>query len=87
MEMEEGVQPNTVSYNTVINSISKSDDKNAADYSLEVLECMEKLHKGENKSSVRPDAFSYTTVINALSRSKKYGSPQKAEELLKKWLQ
>ena len=86
-ETEEGVQPNTVSYNTVINSISKSDDENAADYSLEVLECMEKLHKGENKSSVRPDVFSYTTVINPLSHSKKHGSPQKAEELLKKWLQ
>ena len=84
METEEGVQPNTVRYNTVINSISKSDDENAAEHSLEVLKRIEKLHKGENKSSVRPDVFSYTTVINALSRSKKPGAPQKAKELLEK---
>ena len=53
------------------NAVLECDDENAAEHWLEVLKRMEKLHKGENKSSVRPDVFSYTTVINALSRSKK----------------
>uniref|UniRef100_A0A7S1ULX4 Pentacotripeptide-repeat region of PRORP domain-containing protein n=1 Tax=Grammatophora oceanica TaxID=210454 RepID=A0A7S1ULX4_9STRA len=68
------VEPNTISFNTVLNAWAKSDDADAPDRCLQLLEEM-----GESQV-LRPDIVSFATVIDSFGRR---GRAQEADKLFR----
>lgn len=83
-EDHEVPEPNTVTYNVCLAALARSNDRNAAIIAEELVERMEKRSRSDSgKSNVRPDVVSYQSLIHAWSNSRRWGSPQRAEEILK----
>jgi len=74
--LEEGIEPDVVTYNIVINAFASGSNDQS------VLEAEKILRNLEENPFVRADRFSYNGVLKAYSNN---GEPERAEELLKRW--
>lgn len=62
---DKDVRPNLISFNAVLNTLSKARTIQAAYRAEELLEQMEDLHKRSALyKSVRPNVISYTAVVS-----------------------
>ena len=78
------IHPNTRTYNTVINILSKSGPK-WCEKAEEVLTRLEKhMDTNTNQINLKPDIISYSTCINAWSKSRCYDKAEKAYTVLKR---
>jgi len=76
------IRPDTYTYNTVIDVLAKSGERDAAEKATELLKRMEYLYKVQGRDEVKPDKFTYTSVINAWSKSREKGAARRAEQLV-----
>jgi len=76
------VRPNTITFNTVIDAWSKSNEPKGAARAEKLLKTMQKLHE-EGYPDVRPDTYSFASVLNAYANSNNPKSARKAEDILK----
>jgi hypothetical protein len=74
------IYPNRISYNILIDAISKSNTPNQAELAVETLENMMKLHRLE-RDDIKPDLYTYSCVLNACARTQ--GSLKCRNEALK----
>ena len=58
-------RPDSSSYNTVINAISKSQAEGKAQKALRMLRKMDKLYRAGRNEDACPNEFSYTSVLNS----------------------
>jgi len=79
------VAPNSILYNSLIDCIVKSGQReganDAASQAEEVLRTMEVMHRSGN-SNVRPNAYGYSMVLTCCARSKEPGAAERAERIL-----
>lgn len=73
-------QPNTLTYNSMINCYSKSKG-GASDKALALLESMKERSKA-GAEECSPDVVTYTSVIDALAKEQTAEAAAKAESLL-----
>jgi hypothetical protein len=78
---DETIEPNTVSYCSVLDCLARSRNWKAYNESLKILDRMEELY-AEGYESVRPCARAYSIVISTIARSRKKGKAVKAQEIL-----
>lgn len=63
---DKDVRPNLISFNAVLNTLSKARTVEAAQRAEELLEQMESLHKrSELYRSAKPNVISYTAVVSS----------------------
>ena len=74
--------PNTITFNSVLNALSKSRKEGSATRAEQVLRHMQDLHKSGDVN-VQPDTFSFSSVLNAHANSCEHGAGEKAERILK----
>jgi hypothetical protein len=75
------VQPNTVTFNTVIDAYAKSQDPSAPEKAEALLYRMEAEHKAGNMDA-KPNVISFNTVINAWAKRGDTDGAQRAEAIL-----
>lgn len=80
---DDNVKPDTVSFSTAINILSKSPDKDASAKAIMLLTEMEARYKAGDQNA-KPNLFSFNSVLNALSKTRTKAAAMKAEELLLK---
>jgi len=85
--MEESGLANTISYNTVISTISKSKSRDSAERAESWLKRMTELYDTTKNDKIQPDTTSFNSVIHAYANISKNatGAPQRArraEELI-----
>jgi pentatricopeptide repeat protein len=78
---EYGVQPNVISYSTVLDAWAKSPHPEAPDRAQAILDHM---RTSKTNTTLRPNAISYTTVMKAYAR---HGRAEDAERLLQEMLE
>jgi len=83
MRAEFHLEPDTITYNSVMNAFSNSGHINAAK-SCERL--LNEMVENSNKA-VSPNTVSYNSVLKALSKSRQQDAAGRAEELLEQMLQ
>lgn len=83
MRLEYDLKPNLVAMNLLIDSWSKSVQKDAPERALEILGSLEEDFVGGNVA-MKPDQYSYTGVIDAFVRSKRPNAGAHALEILKR---
>ncbi len=71
-----------ITFNTVLDAISKSNEKGAAARTENILNKMQQMYEGGLKE-VQPDTFSFASVLNAYANSDEPGAAEKCEEILK----
>jgi len=86
------VVPNTITYNTYLDALARSDDDDAPDKAIAILSKMKKhqLHDNDddgddNSTSSKhsmPNTKTYNTVMNVVAKSKRRDAPYKAEKIL-----
>jgi len=74
-------QPDSFSFNQVLNAFSKSSVKGASNMAEELLLYMDAAYKSGVHPRARPDVMSYAAVIFAHSRSGKHDSAERAHAL------
>jgi hypothetical protein len=74
------IYPNRISYNILIDVISKSNTPNQAELAVQALENMMKLYRLE-RDDIKPDLYTYTCVLNACAQTQ--GQPQCRTKALK----
>jgi hypothetical protein len=79
------IQPNLITFNSILNAWAKSTEPRAASSAEALLQKMERSHE-QNKLDFRPDNISYTTVIDALAKSGEKDAALRAEQILLKML-
>ena len=80
MLAEEGfetVRPNAKSWNSVLNTLSRSNDTTAAQRAEDVLREM-------NEEGIVPDVFSYAALLHAYQKNTFPGSAQRADDIVRK---
>ena len=83
MESFDGIEPNDVSYTSVVVGWTNSEDPDAAIKAEKILWRMERLYQS-GRELVKPNVITFSAVINAYS---KRGDAKKAERLLQKMQQ
>jgi len=74
-------------FDFLIDAWSYSDQRDAVENALSLLQRMEELRDDQNGSqAVSPDVKSYTKVINAIARSGRSDAGERAEELLERMI-
>jgi PPR repeat family len=79
------LRPSTVSYNTVLDCLSQSKDRDSAVKAERLLEYMDEQSNRDDDlwhDSCRPDEFSFNTVLNCWARSRDPMAAQRAEAIL-----
>lgn len=77
----ENVEPNVVSYSTVMDGWAKSRDRDAAAKVEAIFQRMQKMYEKGN-SMAKPNLVSYVTLINAYANDRDGESAQKAQDAL-----
>ena len=80
--LETDCSPNTITFNSVLNALSKSRKEGSATRAEQILRHMQDLHTSGDVN-VQPDAFSFSSVLNAHANSNERGAGEKAERILK----
>lgn len=73
---------NVITFNTVLDAISKSKGKGVAARAENILNKMQQMYE-QGCKDVRPDTFSFASVLNAHANSGERGAAEKAETILK----
>lgn len=76
------IQPDVVSYTSVMECYSKSTEPDAAAVVLELLQELQKKHETTNDPNLMPNARTYTMAILALARCPQNGNAKRARDLL-----
>ncbi len=63
------ILPDALTYNTVINAVSKSSREDKAQRALRFLRRMEQLYRAGVNKDMRPNEFTYTSVLNSCAFS------------------
>ena len=75
------LKPTTITYNVVINALSKSKSWSAALRAEEILNQMQEEYQQHGNSDARPDGRSFSSVINCWAQ---IGEAERAEEILRR---
>lgn len=78
------VQPNTICFNSVLHSLSKSKEADAGHRAEELLRRMENLAESSPELNIVPDKISYCAAIAAWARSSAEDGAERAEALLER---
>ena len=73
----ETVRPNARSWNSLLNTLSRSNDTNAAQRAEDILCEM-------NNEGIVPDVFSYAALLHAYQKNTFPGSAQRADDIVRK---
>ena len=73
---------NVITFNTILDTISKSKEKGAAARAESLLDRMQQMYLDGCKE-VRPDTFSFASVLNAYANSTEPNAAEKCEEILR----
>lgn len=76
------IRPNAITFNTVLDAISKSKLPGSAARAEKILNKMQLIYE-EGWNELRPDTFSFASVLNAYANSDEPDAAAKAEEILK----
>jgi hypothetical protein len=76
------VQPDVVSYTSVMECYSKSTEPNASDVAMELLQELQTKYETARDPSLMPNLRTFTMAILSLARCPKLGNAQKARGLL-----
>ena len=79
--MEASCQPNTITFNAVLKTWSRSGDRNASERALHIFQRMEEEHQRGN-IDVKPDRITYNTLIHTLAKSARIDAMNHAERIL-----
>ena len=71
-----------ITFNTVLDAISKSREKGAATRAEAILNKMQSMYE-EGAKEIQPDTFSFASVLNAYANSDEPGAAEKCEDILK----
>ena len=72
---------NTISYNTVLNALTKSKDRDAPLRAEALLNRMQEEYEAGNRN-VRPNSISFSCLLNCWARSSQEGAAEHAEAIL-----
>ena len=86
MQASDKVDPDIITYTTVIECFSKSSDPQAAEIAQELLQQASDMYEATNDPKIMPNLRTFTMVILALSRNPRPGSVEKARDLLSQLL-
>jgi len=81
-------QPSATTYTSVLNALAKSDQRDACDKALNLLQDMEEFYKQQRpvdddiKYSLRPTNIHYNCVLNAYARSGRADKALQAQKLM-----
>ena len=73
---------NVITFNTVLDAISKTREEGAAERAETILNKMQRMYE-QGCKDVRPDTFSFASVLNAYANSGQPDAARKAEKILK----
>jgi len=79
------LQPDTTSFNTVLNALAHSGRRGSEDEAEALLEYMDELSSREEalRSTCRPDNFSFNIVLKCWARSRDRGAAERADAILR----
>ena len=80
---QNGMNPDRITFNILMDSIIKNDNPGAATYAEQILE---KMELDSVTGGVRPDSSSYNTVLNGYAKMGTLEAVRRAEHLLQKML-
>jgi pentatricopeptide repeat protein len=75
------MQPDNISYDTVMKGYSKSNTWDAAEHASELILELEELHNGGN-SSLKPTVLTYTLAVLAWGNNRRHDAAEQAENIL-----
>lgn len=81
-EARERVQPNVVTYSSLLNCWAKSNHPDAPLRAEAILQHMQQQSRDTNNPAIRPNTLSYNSVLNAWARS---GRVEAAEQVERLW--
>lgn len=87
MQASKDCQPDIITYTSVIECFSKSNDPEAARTSLELLQQAKSVYEESKNPDMMPNMLTYSMVISAISTNPTLSNVQKARELLLELLQ
>ncbi len=82
MQASNDCQPDIITYTSVIECYSKSNDPEAADISLELLQEAKAVYEETKDPDIMPNMLTYSLVISATSTNPTLPNVQKARDLL-----
>jgi hypothetical protein len=77
-----GLVPNTITYNAVLNAIAVGNQVDKALRAEDIVQQMKARHE-EDGCECAPDVYTYQSLIQAWSKTTMPGSPQRAERILR----
>ena len=77
----QGVKPDTYTYNTLINAHAKSSEKGSAARAEHVLQVMKQRYL-DGDGDFKPNTRTHTSVIDAWAKSGEKGAAKRAEQIL-----
>ena len=86
MNNKNAIKPNFISFTILFDTLSTSNDWDAAQKANDILYLMEDMYYKHGDRSLKPSLLTYNTVLNAWSKSGLPGSSQRAQELLERMM-
>jgi hypothetical protein len=82
MQALRGCEPDIITYTSVIECFAKSDDPEAAEISLSLLQQATDIYEETKQANIMPNLRTYTVAIQALSTNPVFSNVQRARDLL-----